>query len=233
MIKGVQHGQYADYGAGKGQRDLKKIGKYCKENGIVFSVDAIQGLGALQSDVKRCNIDFISCGTQKWLLGLQGFGFIYISNELQEKLESKYVGWTSVKNSWNLLDYNLKLKSNAERFQNGTINTFGVYALNASLKLLKEFGFDNIERRVIENSTYFIKELMKTDYKPILKNTAEENLSGIVSIQNKKSKEVFEELGKKNVSAAFREGIVRFSPHFYNTKEEIDTVITKLQDINP
>ena len=213
--------------------DLKKIGKYCKENGIVFSVDAIQGLGALQSDVKRCNIDFISCGTQKWLLGLQGFGFIYISNELQEKLESKYVGWTSVKNSWNLLDYNLKLKSNAERFQNGTINTFGVYALNASLKLLKEFGFDNIERRVIENSTYFIKELMKTDYKPILKNTAEENLSGIVSIQNKKSKEVFEELGKKNVSAAFREGIVRFSPHFYNTKEEIDTVITKLQDINP
>ncbi len=212
--------------------DLEKIGTYCKENGIIFSVDAIQGLGALQLDVKRCNIDFVSCGTQKWLLGLQGLGFVFISENLQDKLDQKYVGWLSVKNAWNLLEYDLKLRNSAERFQNGTINTFGVYALNASLQLFKEFGFKDIERRVIENSVYFLKELMNIDYEPILKNITEENLSGIVSIKNEKSKEIFEELEKKNVSAAFREGIVRFSPHFYNTKEEIDIVVSKLKEIN-
>ncbi len=211
--------------------DLEKIGKYCKEKGIVFSVDAIQGLGALSSDVKKCNIDFISCGTQKWLLGLQGFGFIYISEELQEKLESKYVGWTSVQNSWNLLDYNLKLRSSADRFQNGTINTFGVYALNASLKLFKEFGFENIENRVTDNSLYFIKQLMNIDYNPILPNSTKENIAGIVSIKHEQSKEIFEQLEKKNVICAFREGVIRFSPHFYNIKEEIDVVISKLQEI--
>ncbi|MFZ0452471.1 MAG: aminotransferase class V-fold PLP-dependent enzyme [Ignavibacteriaceae bacterium] len=212
--------------------DLEKIGNYCEENGIVFSVDAIQGLGAFQLDVKKYNVDFISCGTQKWLLGLQGLGFVFVSEDLQNNLDPKYVGWLSVKNAWNLLDYDLKLRNSAERFQNGTVNTFGVYALNASLKLFKEFGFENIEKRVIENSAYFLKELINIDYDPILKNIAEENLSGIISIKNEKSKEIFEELEKKNINAAFREGIVRFSPHFYNTKEEIDVVITKLKEIS-
>ena len=211
--------------------DLKKIGDYCREKGIILSVDAIQGLGALSLDVKECNIDFISCGTQKWLLGLQGFGFIYISEKMQEKLESKYVGWTSVQNSWDLLNYNLKLRSTAARFQNGTINTFGAYALNASLKLLKEFGFKNIENRVIDNSLYFIKQLIKIGYNPILPNSTKENIAGIVSIRHDKSKEVFEELEKKNVACAFREGVIRFSPHFYNTGDEIDIVISKLEGI--
>jgi selenocysteine lyase/cysteine desulfurase len=208
--------------------DLEKIGKFCKENGIIFSVDAIQDLGALRLDVKKCNIDFISCGTQKWLLGLQGFGFIYVSEEIQEKLEPKYVGWLSVKNAWNLLDYNLKFRNSAEKFQNGTINVFGVYALNASLKLFKDFGFENVEKRVIENSIYFIGQLEDLGYDPILKNVARENIAGIVSINHKKSKELFEELEMRDVTCAFREGIIRFSPHFYNTREEIDSVISRL-----
>ena len=211
--------------------DLEKLGKYCNENGIILSVDAIQGLGALQLDVKRCNIDFISCGTQKWLLGLQGLGFVYVSENLQGKLDPKYVGWLSVKNAWSLLNYDLSLRNSAERFQNGTINTFGIYALNASLKLFKEFGIENVERRVIENSTYFINELINIGYNPILNNQSEESLSGIVSIRNEKNKEIYEELEKKNVNAAFREGIIRFSPHFYNTNEEIDIVISNLKEI--
>ncbi len=118
--------------------DLDKIGKVCKEKKIIFSVDAIQGLGAVRLDVEAQNIDFISSGSQKWLLGLQGLGFIYLSEELQSKINPKYVGWLSVEDAWNLLDYNLKLKSTAECFQSGTLNTFGIFALNESLKFFKE-----------------------------------------------------------------------------------------------
>ncbi len=212
--------------------NLEKLGKFCKEEGIILSVDAIQGLGALGLDVQKCNIDFISCGTQKWLLGLQGTGFIYVSEELQEKLEPKYVGWLSVKNAWNLLDYNLKLRNSAERFQNGTINTFGVYALNASLKLFKEFGIRNVEKGVIDNSIYFIDKLGSIGYNALLQDVKQENLAGIVSITHEQSKYIFDELEKRNITCAFREGVVRFSPHFYNTKEEIDLVISGLNDLN-
>ncbi|GAB1348795.1 hypothetical protein MASR1M107_10080 [Ignavibacteriales bacterium] len=76
--------------------NLKKIGDFCRERNIIFSVDAIQALGALQIDVKECKIDFLSCGTQKWLLGLMGLSFIYITGELQHDITPRFVGWASV-----------------------------------------------------------------------------------------------------------------------------------------
>src|SRR5690606_14664217 len=163
--------------------DLRKIGKVCREREIIFCVDAIQGLGALRIDVEKDFIDFISCGTQKWMLGLQGFSFVFITKVLQEKLDPAFAGWLGVVDAWNLLDYNLKLKSTAEAFQTGTVNTLGVFALNASLKLMNEFGFDEIEKRVISNSRYFINELESAGIQPMLSGCSDNNLSGIISFK--------------------------------------------------
>lgn len=58
--------------------ELEEIGKICKANDIIFSVDTIQALGALTVDVEKCNIDFVSGGTQKWLMGIQGLSYMYI-----------------------------------------------------------------------------------------------------------------------------------------------------------
>ncbi len=105
--------------------DLKKIGKFCKENDIIFSVDAIQGLGAVTLDVKECNVNFLSCGTQKWMLGVQGLAFIYIEEDLQNKIKTVPLGWLSVNNAWDFLDYKIDLRSSASRYQSGTLNAFG------------------------------------------------------------------------------------------------------------
>ncbi len=211
--------------------DLEKIGKVCKERGIIFSVDAIQGLGALKLDVKKCNVDFLSSGSQKWMLGLQGLGMIYISEELQQKVEPKFIGWLSVEDAWNLLHYDLKLKKSADCFQGGTLNSIGIYALNTSLKFFKEFGHDKIEELVLENSEYLIKQLQSIGISPILKNCSKENLSGIVSFKHKDSQKVYDELSVLNIHCAVREGYIRFSPHFYNIKEEIDKVTEVLRKI--
>jgi selenocysteine lyase/cysteine desulfurase len=211
--------------------DLQKLGNFCRENEIIFGVDAIQGLGAVRLDVQRDNIDFISCGTQKWLMGLQGLAFIYLSKNLQETLVQSYVGWHSVKNAWNLLDYNLNLREGADAFQTGTLNTIGIYGLNASLKMFNEFGYDEIEETIISNSKYFIGELDKININPILSQCEEHNLAGIVSFNNENSQKIFEKLTEKNIKAAVREGVIRFAPHFYNTKDEIDVVIDELKKI--
>ena len=208
--------------------DLDKLGKVCRKKDIILSVDAIQGLGAVSLDVKKQNIDFISSGSQKWLLGLQGFGFIFISEELQKKINPKYVGWLSVENAWNLLDYNLKLKPTAECFQGGTVNTLGVFALNTSLKFFKEFGYHFIEERVTENSLYLIRKLEDNGIIPVLHGIPKENIAGIVSFKNPASDHIFEELVKSDINCAVREGMVRFSPHFYNIKEESDRVVEVL-----
>ncbi len=213
--------------------DLETIGKFCREKEIIFCVDAIQGLGAVKLDVQKFNIDFISCGTQKWLMGLQGLAVIYISETLQKNINPKYVGWTSVEDAWNLLDYKLNLKESAESLQNGTLNSLGIYALNAALKLFKEFGYEKIEQTIISNSKYFIDELKNIGIQSLLSEADENNIAGIVSFKRDESQKIFKHLSNKKIICAVREGVVRFSPHFYNAKNEIDKVIGEIKNFNP
>jgi selenocysteine lyase/cysteine desulfurase len=202
------------------------------ENGIVTAEDLIstQGLGALTLDVQKCNIDFISCGTQKWMLGLQGMAFIYITEELQNKLKTASVGWLSVENAWELIDYDFTLKKTANRYQPGTLNTFGIYAIDASLKTFDEFGFNDIEEQVLSNSKYFIEQLTDTTFTPILQYFNKKNLSGTISFKREDAADIFNHLQAKNIETAVREDIVRLSPHFYNTKDEIDKVVAILKN---
>lgn len=211
--------------------DLEKIGNHCRANNIIFSVDGIQGIGAMRIDVKKYKIDFLSCGTQKWLLGMQGLGFIYVDEEFQKKMIPANVGWLSVENAWDLLDYKLELKTSANVFQGGTLNAFGIYAFNISLKLYKDFGFDNIESEVLSNTKYFISKLKSIGLDCVLSNCSDKELAGIVTIKPKNPERVFEILGKKNIMCSIREGFIRFAPHFYNTHHEIDKVVEELQKI--
>jgi len=211
--------------------DLEKIGAVCREKEIIFSVDAIQGLGAFTLDIEKNKIDFISCGTAKWLLGMQGLAFIYISENLQQTLQPKYVGWLSVEDAWNLLDFNLKLKTTADAFQGATINALGVFGLLPSLQLFADFGYRNVENRIIENSVYFIKSLMEIGIHPILESCEKDNLSGIVSFKHDDALKILEELRKREIYCSVREGMVRLSPHFYNTLEEIDIVVDEIKNI--
>lgn len=211
--------------------ELKKIGEVCREKGIIFSVDAIQGLGAFTLDVIDCNIDFISCGTAKWLLGMQGLAFIYMSEMLQETLQHKFVGWISVENEWNHLDYKLKFRQNADAFRSGTVNALGIFSLLPSLKLFYNFGYKNVENRILENSFHLMQKLSALGINPILKDCNKKNISGIVSFTHPNALMIVEELQKIKIFCSVREGMVRLSPHFYNTKEDIDVVTDEIDKI--
>ena len=209
--------------------DLEVIGNYCRQKNIIFSVDGIQGLGAITLDVEKCGIDFLSCGTQKWLLGLEGMAFVYVNKSLQEKIKVTNAGWLAVKDAWNLLDYNLEFRNSASRFQPGTINTFGVYALNASLSLFKKYGFKEIEKSVILNSEHFMNCLNNIGIKLILKDVHKKYFSGIVSFKSQNGEKIFNYLSEKNIICTLRANHIRFSPHFYNNNQEIDKVVDELK----
>lgn len=211
--------------------DLEKIGNHCRANNIIFCVDGIQGIGAMQIDVTKCKIDFLACGTQKWLLGLQGLAFIFVDNELQKNMIPSNVGWLSVEDAWNLLDYKMDLKTSADFFQTGTLNTFGIYAFNTSLKLFKDFGFDKVELGVLSNTKYFISKLKSIGVDCVLSKCGENELAGIVTIKPENHSKVFDELSNRKIICSIREGLIRFSPHFYNSHQEIDIVVDELQKI--
>jgi cysteine desulfurase/selenocysteine lyase len=212
--------------------DLEKIGEYSKEKGIIFCVDAIQGLGALRLDVKKCKVDFLSCGTQKWMLGLQGFAFIYLTEDLQDKLQPKYAGWLSVENAWDFLHYELIPLKSAERFQYGTISHIGVFAFRGALDFFQSFRWEDIEKQTIEVASYLSNQLEEIGIKTFLAGCSKENLSGIVSFKHNESQKVYDYLTSNQISCAVREGVIRLSPHFYNTFEECDKLIGILKKYN-
>ncbi|KUO61193.1 hypothetical protein APF79_13700 [bacterium BRH_c32] len=210
--------------------DIKTISKMCKERGTIFVVDGIQAAGAVSIDLSDIDVDFFAGGTQKWLLGMQGLSYFYISENLQEQLKQKFVGWLSVDDSWNLLNYNLTLKSSAERFQNGTLNALGVAVLDRTLDLFLEFGKERVQQLILDNTKYFISQLNEIGITPVLNNLPDENLSGIVTFKHPKAEKLFVDLEAAKIFAAMRGGMIRFSPHFYNSHNEIDRVIDFLKE---
>jgi len=211
--------------------DINSIGELCKKHNIIFCVDAIQGAGVVEIDVKKSNIDFLCGGTQKWMMSAQGLSYIYITEELQNRIVQSNVGWTSVADAWNLLDYNLTLKKSAERFQCGTVNSLGVCIFDVSLDLFIDFGMKNVQKKILRNSNHFINKLSEIGINPVLNNLDEKNLSGIVSFKHEKANQIFTHLQQKKIYGAVREGMIRFSPHFYNTFDEIDLVIDELKRV--
>jgi len=209
------------------RNNLKEIGKLCKQKNIIFSVDGIQGIGALPFDVQSCNIDFVSNGGHKWLMGPQGCGFMYIAPELHEKLVPAFAGWLSVKDSWNFLDYNLDLLENAERYEIGTSNGLGIFGLKASTDLLLEAGTSNTEKHLFSLGDYLIESLQKID---LIYNGSHElhERSGIYSFNYKdeeKLKSLYGYLSQNNIHVSYRNGALRVSPHFYNDLTDIEKII--------
>lgn len=205
--------------------NLKRIGEYCRENGIIFSVDAIQALGALPVDVKECKIDFLSSGTQKWLLGLMGLSFIYITEELQHEITPRFVGWASMDNQTSLLDYNFAFKKSADALQNGTINMIGVNGLIGAIDLIHAVGINRIESRIIEHTLYMNERLQEIGIKPLSAKYKTKNLSGIVSFSSPRAKMIHQKLTEAKISSSLREGFIRLSHHFYNTTEELEAAV--------
>src|ERR1700733_10172212 len=110
-----------------GQRhDLAAIGKFCRENGKLLCFDAIQSLGVLPIDVREMNIDYLSAGGHKWLMGPVGTGIFYCRRELLEKTRPPIIGVSSVSTAENSLTYDHILKSDTRRLQNAATNVPGL-----------------------------------------------------------------------------------------------------------
>ena len=207
--------------------DLKMLGDICRERGIIFCVDAIQGLGALQLDLEATPVDFLSCGAQKWLMSPHGIGFVYLSEEMQARIQQSNVGWLAVNNAWDFLDYKLDLLPSAQRYEGGTKNVFGIAGFNGALQLFREFGWERVEERVLSNTSHLYKRLSEEGF-DVVTPSAETMRAGIVSFAHPRSEEIFLDLKEQNIDVSHRLGAIRISPHFYNTHEEIDIAVNMM-----
>ena len=214
------------------RNDIQALGEICRERDIWFVVDAIQSLGAIEVDVQSCNIDILAADGHKWLLAPEGAAIFYCADEKRERLINTNVGWASVVNPRDFLNYDLTQKPDATRFEEGSYNSVGLYGLNAAIELLLAVGMPAIERHVLELTGHLIAGLEAKGYR-VITPQADSERAGIVIFESSRHTptEIYERLHAENIVTAERGTGVRVSPHFYNTTSEIERLLEVLPDL--
>jgi selenocysteine lyase/cysteine desulfurase len=214
-----------------GQRhDLATIGRFCRERGILFCVDAIQSLGALPVDVKTMSIDYLASGGQKWMLGPEGSALFYCRKDLIELTPPLVVGAINVINNTAFGHYDFTLQSTAGRFESGTYSMVGLAGMWATIEFLHSFGADAIAHRIKHLTDRLTAGLREKGY-TIAGPREDAQWSGIVSFSSAKHDHaaITRTLRKDHkIEVVVREGRLRVSPHFYMTDEQIDRLIERL-----
>ena len=210
--------------------DLKGVADIAHEHGARVVVDSTQAIGALATDVKKEGVDYVSAAPYKYLMGPAGLAFLYVKSDLIGELEPDRIGWKNQIWEGDQAEEPLDATMSAKKFEYGTLHFQGVYGLERSLKYLNDIGMENVERRILQLSSYLwsrLSEIGKKMYTP--RGTR----SPIVSFYEQDAVETSAKLMEEKVKVTGREahgGHIRVSPHFYNTTEDIDHFIKKLEE---
>jgi cysteine desulfurase/selenocysteine lyase len=208
--------------------DLDVLGAACRARGIVFVVDAIQGIGALVLDVNQSFIDILACGGQKWLLSPWGTGFVYVREGMMESVTPQPVSWMAVRDSDDfsrLAQYDLTWRPNARRFEQVTLAYQDFAGMAASLELLVELGAGEVASH-LQRCARALLDGASARGMPLV--TPLDYHAGIASVRPANAQAVSARLTEANVIHSVREGTIRLAPHCYTTDDDIARTLDAL-----
>jgi selenocysteine lyase/cysteine desulfurase len=216
---------FVDYLSGF-RLDLERLGQACAAQRCLLFVDAIQGLGAFPLDVKVAQVAGLAADGHKWLLGPEGAGVLYVNRQVMDRITPTEVGWWGVRHWADFTKRELSWRDDARRYECGTLNTVGIYGLGAAVDFLLEVGIPNIAERILDLTDQLRRGLLERGHS-VFGPHAREEASGIVSFVPRQgtAESLLESFLAHRVQVAARCGMVRVSPHFYNTEAEIDRVL--------
>lgn len=218
-------------------RPIKEICKLAHENNIFVVCDGAQSVPHKKTDVKELDVDFLAFSAHK-MCGPTGVGILYGKKELLENVEPLVMGGGMNESFDN--ESEVYLKELPHRLEAGTPNIAGVIGLGAAVEYLSKIGMDTISIYEQKLKGYLISKLEKLPHIQIVNEEAD---SGIVAfnVDDIFSQDVAYYLNKYNVcvragnhcAKILKHSIgvkntVRVSLYFYNTKEEVDTLVELL-----
>lgn len=224
--------------------DIEKIGAICVKHGLFFAVDTAQSAGTLDVDMGKCNIDFLAFTGHKGLLGPQGIGGFLISDRLDRVMTPLIAGGTGSKS-----DSLEQPEMLPDKYESGTMNLPGIVGLYSALCYLEEEGIENIAKRKMELTGYFLEEAKKLPGVRIAGKCGCAGRTAVVALdfENADNAQVAFELEQQygimtrvglhcapmahKALGTFPQGAVRFAFSAVNTKEEIDLCIAGLKEI--
>ncbi len=209
--------------------DVDAIGKLLHAHGVLFSVDAIQSIGAGPFSVEY--VDFLSADAHKWMLGPLAIGIVYVARRNFDLCRPTLLGSWNVRSPDFVAQEDIVFEETARRYEPGVLNIAGMYGMKASLELLKNVGLDNVRRHILAARDHLHGRLRDAGFEFLSPAEDDPMRSGILTARDpgRPSAEWFAALEAAGIVASLRtlrDGSqwLRFSPHFYNTTAEMNRV---------
>ena len=225
-IVAISHVQYAS-----GFRmDLERLGRVARQHDALFVVDSIQALGVVPTDVEAEFVDVAAGASHKWLLAPEGVGYLYLSDRARERIQPTLVGWVSVPNADDYLNFEQGWNRGALAWETGTGPTALIHGFKASLELLTRFGVRNIAN-YLEELTDDLCERLKAKRYEVVSSRALGEKSQIVCIRHLdglSAVSLYHQLQARKIVTAPRLERLRISPHIYNTPSEVEEFVRTL-----
>jgi selenocysteine lyase/cysteine desulfurase len=207
--------------------DVESVVRLAHEHDVPVLLDAYQTIGSMPIDVRALGVDFLACGTLKYLLGSAGLGFLYARRELWESSWPTVTGWFADEDIFKMDIHDYSPARNARRFQSGTPPVPSIYAGIAGIELMQEIGIAETQkhvRRLTELLIEGVDELEGTVATPRDPNRR----GALVCIKSTDAARLVSELDAEGIVTSSRDGNLRVSPHAYNTPEDIKAVLWEL-----
>ena len=216
---------------------LEAIVRLCRAYGAELAVDAIQALGVVPLDVTALDIDYLAGGAHKWLMALEGAGFLYAKPDCARRLVPRTANWLSHEEGLRflfegpgMLRYDRPIKPGIQFMEGSSANGVGYAALEAALGCILQLGVPAI----FEHVTGYLNELEAGILSRGLHSMRPRDparRSGILSFEppaGLSAAEVVAALREHGVYATMPDGLLRFAPHFPNSRDEIPVVLSVL-----
>ena len=219
--------------------DIKKIIKYAHKKGAIVIVDATQSIQHMSIDVQELDADFLVFSGHKMMAPL-GIGVLYGKKELLNKMNPFLMGGDMIEYVYEQETTYAPLPN---KFEAGTQNVEGVIGLGAAIDYIEKLGYDNIQKIEKELLDYAMDKLSELDYLELYVTPNRKNHSGVISFNIKgvhphdvasilDSEGVCVRSGNHCAQPLLRymgmDSTCRASFYIYNTKEDVDMLVTAL-----
>jgi selenocysteine lyase/cysteine desulfurase len=208
--------------------DIPAIAEIARKNGAMMLVDGFQGLGTYEFDVRASDVDFVVGGMLKYLLGSAGLAFLYVRDELVEKLVPTVTGWFAQADIFAMDSTRYDPSPTARRFEAGTPPVPNTYAAEAGLRIIDEVGLPAIARRITEITAAIIAEAKSEGYTLAVPEDPDRH-GALITLRSHDENAIVAALEKDGIVTSCRAGNLRISPHFYNNSDDLDTLFRALK----